>query len=69
MTDKERIAYLERENLALRQRRAFAEMDAWGDCERADSVHIPGCGPDDEFDSKGRPLRPRVNDAGEPWWM
>lgn len=26
-----------------------------------------GCGADDTADSRGRPLRPRVNDAGEPW--
>lgn len=28
-----------------------------------------GCNVDDTRDSRGAPLRPRVNEAGEPWWM
>jgi hypothetical protein len=28
-----------------------------------------GCNADDTTDSRGVPLRPKINDAGEPWWM
>jgi hypothetical protein len=29
----------------------------------------PICTRDDEYDSRGQRLRPRINDAGESWWM
>lgn len=34
-----------------------------------DDLYIPGCGEDDTTDSRGEPLRPKYNEAGEPWWM
>lgn len=34
-----------------------------------DAMYVPGCGQDDTFDSSGQPLRPSVNEGGEPWWM
>lgn len=34
-----------------------------------DGEYVPGCGQDDTVDSRGRPLRPRVNEAGEPYWI
>lgn len=39
----------------------------WADERRG--LTMTGCGLDDTVDSRGRPLRPRVNDAGEPCWM
>jgi hypothetical protein len=41
--------------------------DAHGDF--ADNGYVYGCGADDTVDSRGEPLKPLVNDAGEPWWM
>jgi hypothetical protein len=38
------------------------ERDAYG-CDNGP------CTQDDQHDSRGERLRPRVNDAGEPWWM
>jgi hypothetical protein len=37
--------------------------------EEDDEYYRPGCGEYDTRDSKGAKLRPRVNEAGEPWWM
>lgn len=34
-----------------------------------DGEYVPGFGQDDTVDSRGRPLRPRVNEAGEPYWI
>ena len=48
------------------QAQALRERDELGDCEQADNYYIPGCGPDDTRDSRGRKLLPKVNDAGEP---
>lgn len=32
-------------------------------------AHRAGCNADDTTDSRGNALRPKVNDAGEPYWM
>jgi len=54
-----------------------AERDAADAMEHDDSEFgdnyryraMPGCNADDTTDSRGMPLRPTVNDAGEPYWM
>lgn len=50
---------------------AEADARAYDDFHRAayGSDDDPSCTQDDEYDSRGQRLRPRVNDAGEPWWM
>lgn len=55
----------------------FQQESYEGDCDTQaalrddpqDEPYIFGCGPYDSVDSRGRPLKPAVNDAGEPWWM
>ena len=60
---------------AYAQLTATAHDDAYeGECdamaaERDDPLYKGPCGPDDDYDSRGRRYRPRVNEAGEPWWM
>lgn len=41
----------------------------WEDDSDAAIERRHGISPDDTFDSRGEPLRPSVNSAGEPWWM
>ena len=33
-----------------------------------DDEYVPGCGADDSYDHRGRPLLSRYNEAGEPRW-
>lgn len=41
----------------------------WEDDSDAAISRRYGISADDRFDSRGEPLRPSVNEAGEPWWM
>ena len=74
MTRDQLIAALESRDEYVESGDYAADMHAlehddsdWGDLQR---VRL-GLAPSeyDSFDSKGQPLRPRVNDAGEPYWM
>ena len=44
-----------------------AERQAEMECD--DRRYVFGAGEFDSRDSRGRKLRPAVNEAGEPWWM
>ena len=44
-------------------------LDEDGTGQDREGMYIYGCGEYDTVDSRGEPLRPLVNDAGEPYWM
>lgn len=45
-----------------------AQRREW-EAEQQAELEAEERGDHDTRDSRGQPLRPRVNDAGEPWWM
>ena len=46
---------------------ALKALDEDGTGQDREDLYIPGCGQYDTVDSRGRPLKPLVNDAGE--WL
>lgn len=57
-------------DLAVAAGQIFDPEEDHGDLDAdLDSPYLPGVNAGDTRDSRGLPLRPAVNDAGEPWWM
>lgn len=74
MTERERELEAEvkrlRAQLEARERSDYVRRPYHPDDDvEADDYYRPGCGEYDTRDSKGYKLRPRVNEAGEPYWM
>lgn len=67
-----RIAADDGYDAALREMESDYEAEVEGlaaDDEDERRYGRDDCPQDSDFDSRGRPLRPKVNDAGEPYWM
>lgn len=65
----ETIRRLREENENLKARLYIKPVRGQRYDREDDGYYNPGCGADDTRDSKGEKLRPRVNEAGEPYWM
>jgi hypothetical protein len=67
--DKDTIRQLRAENERLKRHLYVRTVHGQRYDEDHDSYYRPGCGADDTRDSRGHKLRPRINEAGEPYWM
>jgi len=60
-------AFAERDRQITAEADFEAEVEAEADCD--DRLYRQGWSQDDTMDGRGRPLRPLVNEGGEPYWM